>query len=126
MRNKDAKVKELVQTEENYLEFLKKIQAFLTGDMKSSFQDRDFPVQMPPDFRPHFEFFQKTFQQVFEFHDKVWTEQLRSCVHTPEQFVDLFNKVSFVVYIQGVPQNMLGKLSTKKKFIFSDFVRNTD
>eukprot|EP00092_Neocalanus_flemingeri_P010030 GFUD01010810.1.p1 GENE.GFUD01010810.1~~GFUD01010810.1.p1 ORF type:complete len:440 (+),score=101.66 GFUD01010810.1:96-1415(+) len=88
---KHAKLEELLQMEENYLEDLLKISSFIS-EVKKSKEDPEYPVQMPDELKRMFWVFVGNFHEIRDFHKDVFTERIRSSIWRADLMRDLFRR----------------------------------
>ena len=95
LKKKEAKLEELKQTEENYLRDLKRIHSFINVDMKKSKDDPDYPLQMPELLKEMEYICIGNFNDVFDFHQEVFSNELISGIKCAEKTRDLLRKRNY-------------------------------
>ena len=92
LKRKEDKLEDLLQTEERYFGDLKKIWSFFKVNMKKSKDDPEYYVKMPEELKEMDYILIGNFQEVFDFHKDVFTEELRGGIKCAEKIRNLLRK----------------------------------
>jgi len=101
LNGKKAKLKELLQTEENYVNNLLKISEF-SAEMKKSMNDAMHPIKMPEHLKNYEQELRINFQDILDFHQKTLLCELQASFEKPQKVKDIFkNKKHHLKDIYG-------------------------
>ena len=89
LKRKHDKLKELIQTEENYLNDLLKISAFFL-EIKKSMDDPNYPIKMPESLQKSERILFENFYEICDFHKEIFTDGLKASEENAEGMRDIF------------------------------------